>query len=1207
MKLRHLYIFLIVICIMSGAFFNSGISFADGGNSTPEETEDNINNPRVRSPSSSANEDREPNNNFNLASLLYHQPSNPPILFFGSFNYSTDVDYYKLYLGNGHPTGSPASNFYIALDGSSLSSSAYFEVYDPDRHFIGRSANTIPMVIPVPSMSFLAPASGYYYIVIRQIAPGTTGDYSINFFNNTLTNDMYDGDNSISRARYIKNIFKPGGSYNQSFLEEYKDIYDFWKFDGFAGMNITVNLTTAATCDFDIYMYEGATKTLLDQSAHTGTGWGEELQENLTNDGFHYVIVQVRIWPGAKLDSGNYDLRISASVGPVWNNSLSDNISLEEDSDTVYVSLNQRFIELNEQEMTFKIWNRTTSDWDDKFQTDNISVFIKQNSSVETVLEIKLKPNKFGSDVVKFKVSDEDSLTTYKTNNITIREVNDKPVMNATSTWPVTGGTASSNPDKISGTQDTQLYFQVIATDVDLVNPAPYQDELTYNVTFYDKGTTDLTQVPFTINELTGEVTYTPTNDHVGTFTVNISVTDHPFGQQNVTISRMVDFVIENVNDAPVLDPADNFFVDEDHWLNYTFTGIDYDQGDDLTFKGNFTSHIVSGKFNFYPNGTMTFLPDNDDVGILNLNVTVYDNDNSNHSRKFIIKVNNTNDPPVAVIASPTDGQVVEAQTESVSLDATGSYDDDVKHGDSIKYAWQSSLDGDLGSAKSFQTKFSTEGSHTITLTVTDNKNVVATASVNIMVVPYKIPVDGDAAKPTLNLTQPLNGSMITTKEILLVWEPSYFLTDYLTYNVYLYEEGKEPEIVAENITETTYLALDLKDKTKYYWMVIPWYSILKGKCWNGPFSFSVDTAFVATYAVELGFTGSTLMKPGETKNIEFTITNIGNVVDNVEITIESETDKLTATFQDGTVKTYIYLFKEESKSITLVLTASSDIPFSTYDITITALSINDITAKGEIKIPVEITSGDGQDGTDDSKKGKGEEGNMLLIAIVLIIIIFLILAFFILYRKRKAEEKAVEGQKPEAVVDVTIPLPHPYEGPTPLEPKAEGEAEIAPAAAAPSPEIEEAKPPAEGLPEGVQAEPAAIEGEPTPAELPSTTEAAEAKPSPEAAEAAAPEKPIEGAEPAALPAAAAPAEPAEPAAPTAPATPTPIPTPAPTPSPSVPVEPAVPTPAAAPAAAVEAKPPEQAQDAPQVKCPECDYSLESPSPTCPRCGANIN
>jgi hypothetical protein len=95
------------------------------------------------------------------------------------------------------------------------------------------------------------------------------------------------------------------------------------------------------------------------------------------------------------------------------------------------------------------------------------------------------------------------------------------------------------------------------------------------------------------------------------------------------------------------------------------------------------------------------------------------------------IEIKNTNDPPgTPTIVSPLNN---EEFLTTDSIDFVGSCDDpDLPHGDTLTYVWTSNITGELGQGTTLSNQKLDEGTHEITLTVSDEEG--ESASTNIII-----------------------------------------------------------------------------------------------------------------------------------------------------------------------------------------------------------------------------------------------------------------------------------------------------------------------------------------------------------------------------------------------------------------------------------------------------------------------------------------
>ena len=192
------------------------------------------------------------------------------------------------------------------------------------------------------------------------------------------------------------------------------------------------------------------------------------------------------------------------------------------------------------------------------------------------------------------------------------------------------------------------------ALTVNPINDAPYfiTDSLdnaiedsyyTYTISVSD---TDDTIEEVIINESPDwvqinsfELSGTPTVDDIGTFQINLSISDG----ENVT-SEIFDLVIESVNDAPISEDA-TFTTNEDQILDVILIANDEETPDDLEFNiideplhGTLTSSRSLGFF--------TYTPDLNYNGSDSFTFVASDLENSSNTSTVTISISPINDVP---------------------------------------------------------------------------------------------------------------------------------------------------------------------------------------------------------------------------------------------------------------------------------------------------------------------------------------------------------------------------------------------------------------------------------------------------------------------------------------------------------------------------------------------------------------------------------
>ncbi|MFH1637744.1 MAG: hypothetical protein ABIB71_04950 [Candidatus Woesearchaeota archaeon] len=154
----------------------------------------------------------------------------------------------------------------------------------------------------------------------------------------------------------------------------------------------------------------------------------------------------------------------------------------------------------------------------------------------------------------------------------------------------------------------------------------------------------------FVIGESSGMVAFTPTNDQVGNHSIRFYVVDTGFppkSDYNDTI-----FEIQNVNDAPMLNPIGA----KTAYINQTFTltliGIDIDQNAQLAFSSNYSWFLNSS--GYIPTAgyistyllTLNFTNYSQWNGTYSVNITVNDTEGAQDSEVISFTITTYNYPP---------------------------------------------------------------------------------------------------------------------------------------------------------------------------------------------------------------------------------------------------------------------------------------------------------------------------------------------------------------------------------------------------------------------------------------------------------------------------------------------------------------------------------------------------------------------------------
>ncbi|MDA8717550.1 putative Ig domain-containing protein, partial [Alphaproteobacteria bacterium] len=282
---------------------------------------------------------------------------------------------------------------------------------------------------------------------------------------------------------------------------------------------------------------------------------------------------------------------------------------------------------------------------------------------------------------------------------LTVNNINDAPVFDF-------APPSSTN-------EDAAFSYQLTATDIDatVVN-----ETLTYQ----------RVNGPDWLNvSSTGLLSGTPTNDHIGTHSVTVQVTDSGGASDTKTFQ----LTVNNVNDAPVFNFNPPVSIDEDIAFSYQLTASDIDVNDALTYQAINLPEWLS----LSPTGLLSGTPTNEHVGTHSVSVEVRDSEGAADTRTFSLTVNNVNDAPVFDFAAPA--SIDEDAAFTLQLSA---FDPDAINGvGTLTYSevtfptWLSlSSDGLLQGTPTNDNV----GTHNIIVRVTDEAGAFAEKSFNLTV-----------------------------------------------------------------------------------------------------------------------------------------------------------------------------------------------------------------------------------------------------------------------------------------------------------------------------------------------------------------------------------------------------------------------------------------------------------------------------------------
>jgi len=415
---------------------------------------------------------------------------------------------------------------------------------------------------------------------------------------------------------------------------------------------------------------------------------------------------------------------------------------------------------------------------------------------------------------------------------------------------------------------------------------------------------------------------YKPNLNYTGTDNFSYTVSD---GELNNTYN--IQIIVTPVNDAPVAND-ETFTTPEEILLSESLSAQDIDSSS-LTY--NVVQSTNNGTLNLNSDGSFTYLPNNDWIGVDLFTYTVSDGLLNSTTKTVSITVTNVNDAPEN---NPLNFTVAEDSILPMDL---SSFD---KDGDALTYTIKTNpshgvLSGSLPNV-SYTPNPNFNGNDTFVYTVNDG-TVVVERSVSITVTPINdkptgsdlslstpedtdlplvLPmndIDGDSLSVEMN-TSSLNGAVVNSSYIpsenftgitsfqYRVTDGNLF-SDWYTVSINVTPVDDAPSVedinitMMEDSTEIIFLsASDIDTNTLIYTLTKP---INNGSITN-------ENLPSFEFTPVLNFTGNT--------TIEFTVSDGNTTISrNVNITVVPVNDKPTATLGD--------LSTNEDEGISFILT----------------------------------------------------------------------------------------------------------------------------------------------------------------------------------------------------------------------------------------------------------------------------------------------
>lgn len=443
-----------------------------------------------------------------------------------------------------------------------------------------------------------------------------------------------------------------------------------------------------------------------------------EIQDAVKNGKTQYSDVKVKFSSETEGAIRVSDFTVAYNAPP-WCNGIPDTLAFDEDTDgTRLLDLNGFFNDPDDGDVP-------KLKYEVSYEEDSSKLAATIDPDGHSV-DFAAAPDWWGVLAFRVKATDKSGLSRESsTFKVTVRSVNDPPVLN-----PI--------PDQ-TATEDIPWSVQVAASDVDVaLDPS---EEILFE---------DNTSL-FSIDKFTGNATFTPTQDQVGIWHIQILATDF----QGVVASQNFTLDIKDAEDPPLLlaVPVLNATVGQP--FSYTPVADDPDlpYGDSLIFSDDSPLFQIDPK-----SGLISFTPSMSDIGTHSVSITVTDSRGGSDTKQITLRILNsigTMDRPPAI--SPISNQTINAGVlfEYIAM-AT---DPDLGSGDVLNFSDDSplfviSLRGKI----SFTPQNKDAGVHHINLTVTDREGLSATTGFMLTIVGVNRP-------PVIESISPPNGTKVKLNE----------------------------------------------------------------------------------------------------------------------------------------------------------------------------------------------------------------------------------------------------------------------------------------------------------------------------------------------------------------------------------------------------------------------------------------------------------
>jgi len=337
-----------------------------------------------------------------------------------------------------------------------------------------------------------------------------------------------------------------------------------------------------------------------------------------------------------------------------------------------------------------------------------------------TATSVTYTPNKDynGKDSFTYTVSDASGATSTATVSITLRPVNDAPVI----------AKHALNSGDWTMLEDVPKAFHFVVSDAE--SPV---NNLIIRISSEDGTLIKTSQIQLSTNAAGYKTIYVvPNQDVYGKVNIDFSVSDGL-----LTTTAVYPITITSVNDAPVVTPM-SLSVNEDESLTNTLSATDVDH-DSVTFSLVELNPPAHGSVVVQSNGSFVYTPDANYNGTDRFEVAANDGQPENNIGKAFIDINvlRANDPPTAV----DDAYIINEDTPTALNVLENDTDEDKEYGDKLTILRVSAAPtkgtATISDGKILYTPtLNQNGTDTFTYVIADQDGKLSSADVTVTITP---------------------------------------------------------------------------------------------------------------------------------------------------------------------------------------------------------------------------------------------------------------------------------------------------------------------------------------------------------------------------------------------------------------------------------------------------------------------------------------